>query len=109
VASRAEEYRSLARECLAIAHTFPIGKRRTTLLQMAQVWQRLADQQSRWRKSGSVWRISSTTFQILPVQAPTEVRASDQSQDRQGARPRCAAVPARARRRGDRVKTARAG
>jgi hypothetical protein len=32
VASRAEEYRRLARECLAIAHTFPIGKRRTTLL-----------------------------------------------------------------------------
>jgi hypothetical protein len=45
VASRAEEYRRLARECLAIAHAFPIGKRRATLLQMAQVWQRLADEQ----------------------------------------------------------------
>ena len=44
VASKAEGYRRLARECLEIAHTFPDGQRRTTLLQMAQVWQRLADE-----------------------------------------------------------------
>jgi hypothetical protein len=37
-------YRRLARECLEIAHTFPAGERRTVLLQMAQVWQRLADE-----------------------------------------------------------------
>ena len=36
-------YRRLARECLEVAHTFPAGERRTVLLQMAQVWQRLAD------------------------------------------------------------------
>jgi hypothetical protein len=35
---------------------------------------------------------------------PHEVRAGDQSQDRQGTRPRNSADPARARRRGDRVK-----
>jgi hypothetical protein len=35
-------YRRLARECLEVAHTFPAGERRTVLLQMAQVWQRLA-------------------------------------------------------------------
>jgi hypothetical protein len=46
VASRTEEYRRLARECLESARTFPIGERRTTLLQMAQVWQRLADEQN---------------------------------------------------------------
>jgi hypothetical protein len=36
-------YRRLARECLEVAHTFPAGERRTVLLQMAQIWQRLAD------------------------------------------------------------------
>ena len=39
--SPSTRYRRL-RECLGIAHTFPAGERRTVLLQMAQVWQRLA-------------------------------------------------------------------
>ena len=42
--SRAARYRRLARECLEVAHTFPNGERRTVLLQMAQVWQRLSDE-----------------------------------------------------------------
>ena len=39
----------------------------------------------------------------LPVQAPTKVRVSHKSQDRQGARPRSAADASRPRRRGDRM------
>jgi hypothetical protein len=42
--SASTRYRRLARECLETAHTFPDGERRTVLLQMAQVWQRLADE-----------------------------------------------------------------
>ena len=42
--SASTRYRRLARECLEIAHTFRAGERRTVLLQMAQVWQRLADE-----------------------------------------------------------------
>ena len=42
--SPSTRYRRLARECLEIAQAFPAGERRTVLLQMAQVWQRLADQ-----------------------------------------------------------------
>ncbi|SRR5712691_11107820 len=42
--ARSARYRRLANECLDIARTFPKGARRTVLLQMAQVWQRLADQ-----------------------------------------------------------------
>ena len=38
-----ERYRRLARECLTVADTFPSGEQRDVLLQMAQVWQRLAD------------------------------------------------------------------
>ena len=42
----------------------------------------------------------------LPVQAPTKYELVDQPQDCQGARPRRAAVPARPRRRGDRMRSA---
>ena len=43
----------------------------------------------------------------LPVQAPTKYETGDQPQDRQGARPRRAAVRARPRRRGDRMSAGR--
>jgi hypothetical protein len=42
--TRAERYRRLAAECLDVANAFPRGDQRHSLLQMAQVWQRLADQ-----------------------------------------------------------------
>ena len=37
-------YRSLAQECIETANAFPPGKERNVLLEMAEVWQRLADQ-----------------------------------------------------------------
>jgi hypothetical protein len=37
-------YRRLARESLKAANSLPPGEHRDALLQMAQVWQRLADQ-----------------------------------------------------------------
>jgi hypothetical protein len=40
----AERYRYLAAECLSAANSFPDGDQRDALLQMARVWQRLADQ-----------------------------------------------------------------
>jgi hypothetical protein len=39
----AQRYLRLAKECLDGASIFPDGKQRDALLQMAQVWQRLAD------------------------------------------------------------------
>ena len=45
MADRADEYRDLARECEKIALTVPPGDVRTALLEMAQEWERLADQQ----------------------------------------------------------------
>jgi hypothetical protein len=38
-----ERYRRLARKCLETANTLPVGQR-DTLIQMAQFWQRLADE-----------------------------------------------------------------
>jgi hypothetical protein len=43
VASRGDQYRRRAQECLEIAPTFRNDHSRSLLLQMAQVWQRLAD------------------------------------------------------------------
>jgi hypothetical protein len=44
---KAEEYRRLAQECRAMACTLSSAEARVSALQMAQVWQRLADEQDR--------------------------------------------------------------
>jgi hypothetical protein len=44
---KAEEYRRLAQQCLAMARTLSNAEARVSALQMAQVWQRLADEQDR--------------------------------------------------------------
>jgi hypothetical protein len=41
---RSDEYRRYAKECLDMANTVQDAKARASLLQMAQVWQRLAQQ-----------------------------------------------------------------
>ena len=40
----AEGYWRLAAECLDVAENFPLGDQKDALLQMAQIWQRLAEQ-----------------------------------------------------------------
>ena len=57
--SPSARYRRLAKECLEVAYTFPDGVRRTVLLQMAQVWQRLADE-----------RADSTELQPMQAERP---------------------------------------
>ena len=43
--SRADEYRRLARECLAMAHMMATEETRASLIAMAQAWHRLAEEQ----------------------------------------------------------------
>jgi hypothetical protein len=43
---KADEYRRLAKACLATARAVANKERRHALIQMAQVWLRLADEQS---------------------------------------------------------------
>jgi len=43
--SRAEEYRRLAQQCLETLRTISNQEARATLVQMAQVWLRLAEEQ----------------------------------------------------------------
>jgi hypothetical protein len=71
-------YRRLAGECWEIAHTFAAGERRTVLLQMAQVWQRLADEQRHVPELAEVRTPPPVTEQIRPVvQQQQQVQPKD--------------------------------
>jgi hypothetical protein len=45
MASRVDQYRQLARECLKLANMVPPGPPRDTIIDMAYQWARLADEQ----------------------------------------------------------------
>jgi hypothetical protein len=45
MATRADQYRQLARDCRLMAQRIPAGENRSALLEMAEEWDRLADQQ----------------------------------------------------------------
>ena len=47
VTSRAEQYRQLARDCHSLARSLPPGESRVAMQEMAQQWDRLADEQER--------------------------------------------------------------
>jgi hypothetical protein len=48
MAKRANQYRDLAQDCQRIANGLPPGSdARTDLLEMAKIWDRLADEQER--------------------------------------------------------------
>jgi hypothetical protein len=47
MASRADQYRQLAQDCLRLAHEVPSGPPRDNLMDMAREWERLADEQDR--------------------------------------------------------------
>jgi hypothetical protein len=68
---KAEEYRRLAQECLATARTVSTEEARANLLAMAQVWQRLADQQDHG---------SDLTKAPAPPLAPEQPAAQQQQQ-----------------------------
>jgi hypothetical protein len=46
VTTRAEQYRWVAHDCRLMAESLPAGQNRCALLEMAEVWERLADQQA---------------------------------------------------------------
>jgi hypothetical protein len=69
--SPSTRYRRLAQECWETAHTFPDGERRIALLQMAQVWQRLAVDHAdstplhRFCRSWSIWSRDRFRYSLL--------------------------------------------
>ena len=72
--SPAQRYRRLAEESLEVAYTFPEGERRTVVVQMAQVWQRLADE----RASGAATpRFSRAKGQAAPMQQQQQIHPDE--------------------------------
>ena len=70
----AARYRRLAAECLEVAYTFSAGDRRTALLQMAQVWHRLADDYE-----GSTPRFfRPSAGEALPMQQQQQAQPKDE-------------------------------
>ena len=67
VASREAEYRRLARECLEMARTVTTENARTALIEMAQVWQRLAAEQDYIPDLAEAPARPPATPQIRPV------------------------------------------
>ena len=72
--SPAQRYRRLAEECLEIAYTFPDGERRTMLVQMAQVWQRLADERA---SSVTMPLFSQAEGHAAPVQQQQQIQRDE--------------------------------
>jgi hypothetical protein len=71
---KAEEYRRLAQECIALALTVSTLDARASLVAMAQVWQRLADEQEQGSEFG-------------PITAPTPADAQAVAQQQQQVQP----------------------
>jgi hypothetical protein len=72
--SPAQRYRRLAEERLEVAYTFPEGDRRTVLVQMAQVWQRLADEHA---GSASTPLFSRAAGQAAPMQQQQQMHPGE--------------------------------
>jgi hypothetical protein len=72
--TKAAEYRRLAQECLAMALTLSTLDGRASLVAMAQVWQRLADEQEQGSEFG-------------PIAPPTTADAQAVAQQQQQVQP----------------------
>jgi hypothetical protein len=79
---KAEEYRRLAQQCRAMACTLSNAQARVSALQMAQVWQRLADEQDRHPDLADRPPPPSGAAQIQPVvQQQQQVQPKDDAKD----------------------------
>jgi hypothetical protein len=76
--SPAERYRRLARECLKVANTFPQDEQRDALLQMAQVWQRLADQ---YKDSTPAFSLSAAAAEQPAVQQQQQIQPDEDKKE----------------------------
>jgi len=72
-------YRQLAQECSEVAATFPAGDQRDALLQMAQVWQRLADQ---YEASTPAFSPSAAAAEQPVMQQQQQVQPKNENEDK---------------------------
>ena len=74
----AERYRRLAAECLDAANNFPRGDHKGALLQMAQVWQRLAEQ---YDDSTPPFSLSATATEQPAMQQQQQIQPDDDKKE----------------------------
>jgi hypothetical protein len=74
----AERYRRLAEECMTAAAGLPPGEQRDTLIQMAQVWQRLAEQNDR---GTSPYSLSAAATEQPVMQQQQQVQPDDDKKE----------------------------
>jgi hypothetical protein len=78
---KAEQYRELARECRRLAATVSTEEGRSHLAAMAEVWERLADQQERGSDLGEApARLSHPTGEPV-VQQQQQLQPKDEDKD----------------------------
>ena len=72
--NRADEYRRLARECLAMVRTPSTEEARSSLIEMARVWTRLADEQD------AAFRLTPTVdeYHAVVVQQQQQIRPKNE-------------------------------
>jgi hypothetical protein len=74
--TKAQEYRRLAKECLAMARSVSTEEARDTLRLMAQVWHRLTDEQDQGPELGSMPPFTAEQTQPV-VQQQQQVQPRD--------------------------------
>jgi hypothetical protein len=79
--SKAREYRELARECRRLADTVSTEEGRAHLTAMAEVWERLADQQEQGSDLSEAPAPSSPTSERSVVQQQQQVQPKDEDKD----------------------------
>jgi hypothetical protein len=77
---KAEEYRRLAQECLAMARTVSTEEARDSLRAMTQVWHRLADEQNQGAELAEMPTPPPATEQTQPVQQQQQIQSKDDDQ-----------------------------
>jgi hypothetical protein len=78
VEGRADEYRRRAQECLEIAPTFNNYQSRNILLQMAQIWLRLADNYEDAEMAGRAKMAAEESRPVVQQQQQIQPKKEDE-------------------------------
>ena len=76
--TKAQEYRSLAQECRALARTLSTDEGRAQLIAMAEVWERLADQQGQGSDFAGV---SAPAAEQSAIQQQQQIQPKDDDEE----------------------------
>ena len=79
--SQAQEYRKLARECRRLARTVSTEDGRTHLNAMAEVWERLADQQEQGSDLSEAPAPASPASEAPVIQQQQQIQSKDEDKD----------------------------